>query len=182
MCLKVDSSAAVTKPILAVEANIAFFEMQANEWAKKGAGHFRVDAMHEAIALLKRTDAFLFVAINEDCAPDLMAMLPVMRDITPLPIHVITSTFTIDKKIAATHYGADSYRPYDPKSVLPLPLPAPSRPRWGRQRRVSQPTLVGGDIILSQARRKVYIKSKEIPVTKKEFELLRQVMISGGLI
>ena len=118
--------------ILAVDTNAAVHEEHTEEWAKYGIGTQRVNTMNDAISKLVKGDEFLFVVINEDTITDFIKQLPVMRDATELPIFVVTSTYTIDKKIKAMSlgdiwtanykYGFDYNKLYDLFYLADVPL------------------------------------------------------------
>jgi DNA-binding response OmpR family regulator len=169
--------------ILTVDINVVVHEQQSAEWAKYGIYTLRVDSMHNAITLLIRNDEYLFIVINEDSIPDFMSQLRVMRDVTDIPIFVITSSYTIEKKIKAINYGADVYDPfntYAKDNVLAALELLNAQNRWSKRKHKPMPVLAGGGIILSQSRRKVFIDSIEVPLTKKEFDILRYLMTNSG--
>jgi DNA-binding response OmpR family regulator len=169
--------------ILAVDKDSAVHERKTAEWEKYGIDALRVDTMNEAICLLAHRDDFLFVAINEDTIPDFMPKLRIMREVTGLPVFVITSNYTIEKKLKAMYCGADVYdhfNAYVKNSVIgalemlraqnrvPARLPEPLR------------VLTGGGIILSPLRRNVFIKDIEVFLTRKEFDVLHCLMANNG--
>jgi DNA-binding response OmpR family regulator len=171
--------------ILAVDTNLAVHEEQTEEWAKYGIGAQRVNTMNDAVTLLAKGDEFLFVVINEDTVRDFMKQLPILRDATDLPIFIVTSTHTIDKKIKALRLGADVYDPfvsYTKQTVLLAleTLKAQNRRAGRPQKQLG--ILTGGDIILSQMRRKVFVKDTEVGLAKKEFDILRYLMENSGCV
>jgi DNA-binding response OmpR family regulator len=171
--------------ILAVDTNVAVHEEQTKEWAKYGIGTQRVNTMHDAVDRLVKGGEFLFVVINEDTIFDFMKQLPVMRDATDLPIFVVTSAYTIDKKIRAMNLGADVYDPfvsYTKKTVLLALETLKVQNRWSNRAQKQVAILTGGDIILSQLRRKVFVKNTEVSLAKKEFDILRYLMANSGCV
>ena len=171
--------------ILAVDTNVAVHEEQTEEWAKYGIGTQRVNTMNDAINRLVKGDEFLFIVINEDTITDFMKQLPVMRDATEFPIFVVTSTYTIDKKIKAMSLGADVYDPfvsYTKQTVLLALETLKAQNRWAKRPQKQVVVLTGGDIVLSQLRRKVFVKDTEISMAKKEFDILRYLMANGGCV
>jgi DNA-binding response OmpR family regulator len=171
--------------ILVVDSDNPGHKQQAAEWSRYGVGNLRFDNMHEAIAQLKNMDEYLFIAINEDNVLDFMILLPIMRDITDNPIFVITSDYTIEKKVKAISLGADAYDPFNLSSEKnvhnALELLIAHRKRTKRPTKAPQ-LLIGGDIILSQARRKVFVNDYEISLAKKEFDILRYLMENRGYV
>jgi DNA-binding response OmpR family regulator len=171
--------------ILAVDADSAAHDEWTAEWAKYGIGTRRVNTMSDAIRRLAEDDEFLFVVINEDAVPDFASRLPVMRDATDLPVFVVTSSYTIEKKIKAMNLGADVYDPFaaHAKQTVLLALETLK----AQNRRLERPrrrlgVLTGGDIVLSASRRKVFVKDAEVSFAKKEFDILRYLMMNSGCV
>ena len=171
--------------ILAIDTNVAVHEEQTEEWAKYGIGTQLVNTMNNAINKLINGDEFLFVVINEDTTSDFLKQLPIMRDATDLPIFVVTSEYTIDKKITAMSLGADVYDPfvsYAKKTVLLTLETLKVQNRWAKRPQKQLAILTGEDIILSQLRRKVFVKDNEVSLAKKEFDILRCLMANSGCV
>lgn len=169
--------------ILAVDKDIAIHEQQTAEWTKFGINTLRVDTMHEAIARLADGFVFLFIAINEDTVPDYTMQIPIMRDITNIPIFVITSSYTNQKKTHALSLGVDVYDPfndYAKDNVLGALELLRLQNKWSNRSSAPLPLLVIGDIILSRSRKCVFVKDVEVSLTKKEFDILEYLMINRG--
>jgi DNA-binding response OmpR family regulator len=179
----VEEEKMVNNTILAVDISIDVHEYQSAEWAKYGINSLRVESMHEAISLLLRSNEFFFVAINEDTIKDFMLQLRIMRDVTDIPIFFLTSNYTVDKKIKAMNFGADAYDPFNEyvkDNVLSTLELLKAQNRWAKRKHTSMPVLAGGSIILSQSRRKVFVDNTEVSLTKKEFDILRYLMVNSG--
>ena len=171
-----------SNPILAVVKNIAVHEQQSVEWAKYSIGAKRVDTMHEAIIKLKNGERFFFVVINEDCIPDFMKQLPVLRDVCVFPIIVVTSTFSMEKKLAAMRSGADFYVPFSEKIEYDIHATFQvfeKQSKWAN-REYLPPVLISGDIILSPSLRSVLVKGTPASLTNQEFDLLFYFMSNRG--
>jgi len=171
--------------ILAVDTNVALHEEKTKKWAKYGIGTQRVNTIHDAINCFIKGGEFLFVAINEDTISDFMEQLPVLRDATDLPIFIVTSAYTLDKKIKAMYLGADVYEPLisyaDQNVLLALEL-LKAQNRWAKRPPKQIGILTGGDIVLSSWRRKVFVKGTEVSLAKKEFDILRYLMENSGCV
>ena len=168
--------------ILAVVKNIAVHERQAVEWAKYEIGAQRVDTMHEAIVKLKNGEEFFFVVINEDCIPDFLTQLPIMRDVCAFPIIVVTSTFTMEKKLTAMRSGANLYVPFSVKIEHDIHTTFEvfeKQSQWAN-RPFMPPVLISGDIVLSPSRRNVLVKDTPVNLTTQEFDLLHYFMENRG--
>lgn len=170
--------------LLAVDKSVVVYEQETAEWVKYGVLPQRVDFMNEAINRLKQNEEFLFIVINEDTVPEFMPLLPILRDVTDVPIFVMTSNYTIEKRVAALNNGADVYDPNNPQpmqNVLSTLELLKTLKRW-TNRSVRLEVLLCGDIILSRPRRKVFTKDNEISLSKKEFEILYYLMSNNGYV
>lgn len=169
--------------ILVVDKDDAVYERETLAWRQHGINTLRVETMSEAVKLLNQKGDFLFIAINEDTIPNFMSVLPIMRDSTSSPIFVITSSYTIEKKIKAMNCGADVYDPFNTctkenvHGALTL-LKAQNR----RTERPPKPlqVQVGGGIILSPLRRSVFLNDVKVSLTKQEFDILYYLMDHDG--
>ena len=174
-----------TERILAVDTNNIVHEEKTKKWAKYGIGTQRVNTMNDAINSILKGDKFLFVVINEDTIHDFMEQLPIMRDATDMPVFIVTSGYTLDKKIRAMHLGADVYEPfisYAEQNVLLALEILKAQNRWAKRPQKQLGILSGGDIILSQLRRKVFVKDIEVGLAKKEFDVLSCLMANSGCV
>ena len=170
--------------ILAVDANADVHRWQTAEWVKYDIDTIRVNTISEAAARLAREE-FLFIAVNEDSIPDLMSQLRSVRDMTNSPIFVLSSNYTIDKKIQAMSCGADvydafaAYRKADVLAALEL-----LRNSNGRGARGLKPPakIEFGDIALLPPQRRVFVKGIETVLTKKEFDILWLLMSNRGCV
>lgn len=171
--------------MLGVDGDTSVYEREAAEWAKYGVSILRVKTMHEAIKMIKQGDDYIFIGINEDSVPDVMLMLPILRDMTDTPIYILSSTYTIDKKVMAMSLGADIYDQYNEhtrKNVLLALEILKTQNRWANRPQNQLEVLVCRDIILSKTRRKVFVEDAEIILGRKEFDILRTLMANYGRV
>ena len=171
--------------ILAVAKDIDVHKKAVAEWAKYGISVQRVETMHDAIKQLKQSSNYLFVGIDEDSIPDFMSILPVMRDMTDLPIFVISSNYTIEKNVKALSLGADMYDNFHVQSkhnVLIAMEVLKAQNRWAKRTQKKLEVFVYGDVILSKPRRKVYVNEIEVLLGRKEFDILRYLMANYGCV
>jgi DNA-binding response OmpR family regulator len=167
--------------MLAVDKNVTVFERRTGGWAKYGVAPQRVDSMREAIYRLIQGEKFYFIVINEDTVPEFMPLLPIMRDVTEAPIFVLTSNYTVEKRTTALKNGADVYDPIHAQPRHNILSMLELLKRWS-DRSLNLEVLVGGDIVLSQPRRKVFIKDNEIALSKTEFAILHYLMSNTGCV
>jgi DNA-binding response OmpR family regulator len=170
--------------ILAVHTDLKVHEIEAEAWAKIDVDIERVETMQEAIRLLKSGETYIFVAIIEDSIPNFFLDLSVMRDATDLPIFVMTSDYTTEKKAKAINLGADGYDYIDDwlenHVYAGLALLDWQNRRASKSSDEKQPIVVGGDIILSLSRHVVLVKGAEVHLTKKEIGVLHCLMQKKG--
>ena len=160
---------------MAVDKDIAFHKQRTAEWEKYGIGTVRTNSMHEAITKLVHGDRFMFIVINEGSIPDFMAQLPIMRDVTNLPIFVFTNSYAIGKKIKAMDLGADMYdwhNTYVKDDVLEALEILKVQNRWSHRPLNALPVLVCGDIILSPLRHIVFVKDVKVRMVRQHQEYL----------
>lgn len=171
--------------ILAVDKDIEFYEQQKTEWLKYGIDMLRVDTMNEAIAMLTQGREYIFVGINEDSIPNYLSRMQIMRDATDLPIFVLTTNYSIGKKLMAMNQGVDVYDPFDAyikTNVLIVLGMLKTHGRWTNRRVRNLPIHVAGGIILSPSRRKVLVGDNEVTLTKLEFDILRYFMNNHDIV
>ena len=171
--------------VLAVDTDAVVHKRETTEWKSYGIDALRVGKMTEAINMLAHGDRFLFVAINEDTIPGFTSTLRIMRDATSIPIFVITSDYTIEKKLKAMDCGADVYDHFDAyvkNNVIGALALLKTQSKWRKRSSKSQQILTGGDIVLSPLRRSVFIKDIEVLLTRKEFDILHCLMSSNGYV
>lgn len=162
--------------LLAID-NETVFNKQKEEWTKHGILAIRVDAMHDAIELVN-TDDFVIIVINSDYI-DYKPLLKILRDITPLPIYILTSNYNDHDKRIAYDLGADHYSKWysDIKegTICGVRMIQRYIERNTRQKRNAKFFMHYG-IYLYPHYRKVYANNVEVPLTRKEYELLFLLM------
>ena len=171
--------------ILSIDQDVSFYEAAVTNWGKYDISVFRVETVQEAIRNLKQNNDYLFVGINEDSVPDFFILLPILRDVTDIPILVISYTYTIEKNTKAISLGADLYHHNHTHAKENVALALEFIKAQNRRARQSQnqiDILIFEDIILSLSRRKVYVNENEISLGKKEFEILRYLMLNQTYI
>jgi len=93
--------------LLIVEKDTEKFEEQYIAWIKCGITLVQAYSMQEAIERLTH-EKFVTVGINGDNV-NYLSQLRIMRDITKLPIHILTSNYTYEKECEALALGANVY-------------------------------------------------------------------------
>jgi len=165
--------------ILAIDKFVDVHEEHTAEWKKYGIETRRANTIREAIVLMAQGGEYLFVVINEDSFPDFMTQVQVIHDTTDTPIFVLTSSYSVEKEIKALQRGADVYSPFgatageDIASEMEL---YNAKTRWSGNKREPLPVLTGAHIILLPSQRAVFVDDTRVPLAKKEFDVLLNLM------
>jgi len=170
-------------PMLVVDKNVGFSLKIQAEWLKRGISTVRVDTMQEAIEKLGRK-SFLFTAINADNT-NYLPLLRIMADISPTPIFIMTSNFTVCDQTEAFQHGADGYAPFYDNvnesidSALALLQKCNER---NRQSKRLPEVILHENIFVLPSFRKAFYNDTEIDLTKTEFNLLYYLMSNRGRV
>jgi two-component system, OmpR family, response regulator QseB len=95
------------------------------------------------------------------------------------PVLILTARDTVAERVAGLDAGADDYlvKPFD-LDELGARIRALLRRQGGR----GEPTLSLGDLSLNPATHQVYLHGKEIPLSAREFTLLRVMLERPGVV
>lgn len=162
--------------LLAVDNNLKFFESHNVEWIKHGIIPTRVNSMSEAIDTLAKDkyDEFIIIGINADNV-NYLPMLPLLRDFTALPIHIMTSDYLFKDEVEALESGASHYGRWltDPsestlRAVLMLKKYKELLKRPPKNRKYN----LYKEIFIYPSQRAAFIGGNEIELTSHEFDML----------
>lgn len=128
----------------------------------------------EALTILKNNDIDLMILDIMMPYLDGFSVCRVSREMTNIPIIILTAKGEEEDKLKGYEYGADDYitKPFNPK-VLLAKVNALLR-RYTTD--IPKNSLNLGKIFIMLSSRQVYIEDKLIDLTYKEFELLRLFM------
>ena len=128
----------------------------------------------EALTILKRNTIDLMILDIMMPYLDGFSVCRVSREMTNIPIIILTAKGEEEDKLKGYEYGADDYitKPFSPK-VLLAKVNALLR-RYTTD--IPKNSLSLGKIFIMVASRQVYVEDKLIDLTYKEFELLRLFM------
>jgi len=163
--------------LLAVDNDIVHFNNHEALWKKYGITPMRVSTMQDAIERIMNEE-YILVGINGDNI-NYQPLLSIMRDITPLPIHIYTSIITYERKLEAIKLGADSYELWYQDSEKTIILCTVVLQRYMNRNSHSKrhcKCLFHNGIFLSLKYRKVFSNDIEIELTRKEFDVLYLLM------
>ncbi|HGL6449366.1 TPA: response regulator transcription factor, partial [Clostridioides difficile] len=128
----------------------------------------------EALTILKSNNIDLMILDIMMPYLDGFSVCRVSREMTNIPIIILTAKGEEEDKLKGYEYGADDYitKPFSPK-VLLAKVNALLR-RYTTD--IPKNSLSLGKIFIMVASRQVYVEDKLIDLTYKEFELLRLFM------
>lgn len=170
-------------------ANILIVEDEKNmqeiiaEYMRRG-GHtcFTADDGMDALLLLKNNSMDLMVLDIMMPLLDGFSVCKMAREMSNLPIIMLTAKSGEDDKLKGYDLGADDYmtKPFSPKVLLAKTNALLRRTSATPTDTVN--TVDGGKISIIPASHKVFLDGQEIALTYKEYELLYFLMSNPGQI
>lgn len=167
-------------------ANILIVEDEKNmqeiiaEYMRRG-GHtcFTADDGVDALMLLKNNPMDLMILDVMMPYLDGFSVCRMAREMSSLPIIMLTVKHDEEDKLKGYGYGADDYmtKPFSPKVLL-----AKTNALLRRMSSGFSDALSAGKITIVPASRKVFLDGQEISLTHKEYELLHFFMENPGQI
>lgn len=157
--------------ILVVEDEKRMQDIIVEYMQKGGYTCITADDGVEALTILKNTDIDLMILDIMMPYLDGFSVCRVSREMTYIPIIMLTAKGEEEDKLKGYEYGADDYitKPFSPK-VLLAKVTALLR-RYTVD--IPKSSLSVGKIFIILKSRQVYVEDKLIDLTYKEFELLR---------
>lgn len=142
-----------------------------------------IASMQEALKLLTKTTFLLIVIVSENV--EYLPYLKLMRDMMPIPILVLAPTYNASEKMRAIQLGADEYLAYPSTSeeILASVKALIRRYTILNQQTVKPLTIITyREIFICAEYRKLFLKSTEIKLTRKEFDMLCLLFSSIGRV
>ncbi len=150
------------------------------DYIQKG-GHtcYSADDGIDALVLLKSNPMDLMILDVMMPHLDGFSVCRMAREMSNMPIIMLTAKSAEDDKLKGYDYGADDYmtKPFSPKVLL-----AKVNALLRRSSAASAETISAGKIMLQPNAHKVYLDGQEITLTHKEYELLSFLMANPGQI
>lgn len=167
-------------------ANILIVEDEKNmqdiivEYMRRG-GHtcFTADDGVDALMVLKSNPMDLMILDVMMPHLDGFSVCKMAREMSNMPIIMLTAKGGEDDKLKGYEYGADDYitKPFSPKVLL-----AKANALLRRSSSAPLDALSVGKITVIPSSHKVFIDGQEITLTHKEYELLYFLMVNPGQI
>ena len=165
--------------ILIVEDEKAMQDIIAEYMRKGGHTCFTADDGIDALMILKSSP--MDIMILDVMMPHLdgFSVCKMAREMSEMPIIMLTAKSGEDDKLKGYDYGADDYmtKPFSPKVLL-----AKVNALLRRFSAASPGTVAAGKIMLQPSARRVWLDGQEITLTHKEYALLAFFMANPGQI
>ena len=165
--------------ILIVEDEKAMQDIIVEYMQKGGHTCFTADDGIDALVMLKSNPMDLVILDVMMPHLDGFSVCKMAREMSNMPIIMLTAKSAEDDKLKGYDYGADDYmtKPFSPKVLL-----AKVNALLRRSSAASADTISAGKIMLQPNVHKVYLDGQEITLTHKEYELLSFLMVNPGQI
>ncbi len=148
------------------------------EYMRRG-GHSCLTAEDgvDALILLKNNSVDLMILDIMIPHLDGFSVCKLAREMSSLPIILLTARDGEEDKLKGYHLGADDYmtKPFSPKVLL-----AKANALLRRSSALPADNMSAGKISIVPASRRVFLDGQEISLTYKEYELLRLFMTNPG--
>ena len=163
--------------ILVVEDEKAMQDIIADYMQKGGHTCFTADDGVDALVTLKNHPMDLMILDVMMPHLDGFSVCRMAREMSNMPIIMLTAKGAEDDKLKGYDYGADDYmtKPFSPKVLL-----AKVNALLRRSSPAAAGAITAGKITLQPSARKVYLDGREITLTHKEYELLAFFMANPG--
>ena len=165
--------------ILIVEDEKAMQDIIVEYMQKGGHTCFTADDGIDALVMLKSNPMDLVILDVMMPHLDGFSVCKMAREMSNMPIILLTAKSAEDDKLKGYDYGADDYmtKPFSPKVLL-----AKVNALLRRSSATCADTISAGKIMLQPNVHKVYLDGQEITLTHKEYELLSFLMVNPGQI
>ncbi len=165
--------------ILIVEDEKNMQEIIAEYMQRGGHTCFTADDGMDALLTLKNNPMDLMILDIVMPHLDGFSACKMAREMSNLPIIMLTAKSNEDDKLKGYDLGADDYmtKPFSPKVLL-----AKTNALLSRSSALPADTINTGKISILTAAHKVFLDGKEITLTHKEYELLHFFMSNPGQI
>ena len=171
--------------ILIVEDEKKMQEIIAEYMQRGGHTCFTADDGMDALLALKNHPMDLMILDIMMPHLDGFSVCRMAREISSLPIIMLTAKSNEDDKLKGYDLGADDYmtKPFSPKVLLAKTNALLRRSSVFPENTVNTANAVcGGNISILPSARKVFLEGEEITLTHKEYELLYFLMSNPGQI
>lgn len=168
-------------PMLVADRDIEVSKKGGAAFEKRGISHIRVETMQDAIEELIRS-SYWFTVINADNI-DYLPLLRTMRNISPAPIFVFASNFSVHAQMETLHHGADVYTPLhdDAEDNVISTLAWLHKHSTVKTPSVNALSIIShGKLLVCLDFKQIFYNDKEIPLTKKEYDIFHYLISYRG--
>ena len=165
--------------ILIVEDEKAMRDIIADYMRRGGHTCFAAGDGVDALVSLKNHPMDLMILDVMMPHLDGFSVCKMAREMSELPIIMLTAKSAEDDKLKGYDYGVDDYvtKPFSPKVLL-----AKVNALLRRSAPASAGAIAAGKILLQPGAHRVYLDGQELTLTHKEYELLAFLMANPGQI
>ena len=165
--------------ILIVEDEKAMQDIIADYMKRGGHTCFTADDGIDALVTLKHHPVDLMILDVMMPHLDGFSVCKTAREMSDMPIIMLTAKSAEDDKLRGYDYGADDYmtKPFSPRILL-----AKVHALLRRSSAASAGIIIAGKIMLQPAAHRVCLEGQEITLTHKEYELLSFLMANPGQV
>lgn len=163
------------KSILIINANISAASEMKHNLSSPGTEILCVSSMAEALQIFIKSEFCLIILDASISAEDDHQLLKAMRKARTTPILILSSQSCHVERLKVFQAGAHAYigEPYSLEECLAqaqslMELYCDLKP----QQEICYTLAFGKDLVIDPAARKVFLKGKDLRLTKKEFDLL----------
>lgn len=168
--------------LLVIDTDKNIFEYLKPYWLRAGIYPIRVNTMEDAIKKILEKDRFSLININSQTV-SYLPLLPYLRKTTIWPIHVLTNNFSLDENIVALRKGADYYGLWEGLSkYVDRGLIMLQRFTELNKNKENISLSLFRNLFIFENHRRVFICSKEIFLTSKEYSLLFILIKNSGIV
>lgn len=144
-----------------------------------------IRTLQEAIDELRRKKYYLIILIADYIKGDLIPALQLLRSLSFLPILILTTNYKANEQKESVKFGADLYMEY-PETMDECIMTALALVRRFTEFRSEEErpstTIFYHDLFLYVEYRRVFIRNKEILLSKNEFDLLHLLLSKPGRV
>jgi DNA-binding response OmpR family regulator len=173
----------VENHILRVDKKLERLNAAEKQFEKYHVSIKMAKSMPEALKLLSQAhyDLVLIIADDETYLP----YLKIMRDLKPMPILVFSTKYSASEKLEAIRLGADEFLAYPATIDEGIASGMALIRRYTALNYQDERLLtliIHHDVFVCVEHRKLFIKDKEITLTRREFDLLNLLLSSIGRV
>lgn len=167
--------------ILVVDDEVMITELLSDHLGDEGYEVYTANSAAEARRLLPAEPDLIILDINMQ-GTDGLEFCKSIREHVSCPILFVTARITEQDKINGLQYGGDDYitKPFSLNELSARVAAHLRRDERAKGRAAS--VLTSGELLMNLSQRRVFYGDMEIPVSKKEFDLMEFLLANAGQV